>query len=171
MIITKEMREYFDRRMKKHIDYVNYFAKKVSLHFPNHDSDKFLQENLDIQTKFSWSRFINKPLSYEDTKELNKVTLIHITTQPHHPEYWIEDKSKLDKFSRFNPVMNLDCSKMSNIAIYEMCCDWCAVAKELYNSPITWADKTVNKRWMFSEFQVDMIYDVLKFLSVGEKFE
>ena len=67
--------------------------------------------------------------------------------------------------------MNLDCSKMSNIAIYEMCCDWCAVAKELYNSPITWADKTVNKRWMFSEYQVDMIYDVLKFLSVGEKFE
>ena len=170
MIVTKEMKEYFYGRMKRHIDRVNYFAKKLSLHFPNHDADKFLQENLDIQTKFSWCRFINKPLSYEDTKELDKVTIEHISTQEHHPEYWIEDKSLLNKFTRHIPVMGLDCSKMSNIAIYEMCCDWCAMAKEFHNLPITWADKTVNKRWLFTDEQVTMIYDTLKFLSRDEEF-
>lgn len=170
MIVTNEMREHFERRMKKHIERVNYFAKKLCLHFPNHDSDKFLPQNIDIQTKFSWSRFIDKPLSFEDTKELDRVTKEHILTQEHHPEHWVEDKSLLDTFTRHSPVMGLDCSKMSNIAIYEMCCDWCAMAKEFHNSPMTWADKTVNKRWVFSQEQVIMIYDTLKFLSKWEKF-
>ena len=62
MIITKEMREHFQKRMKIHIDRVNYFAKKLALSFPQHDEDKFLPENIDIQTKFSWSCFINRSL-------------------------------------------------------------------------------------------------------------
>ena len=170
MIITKEMREHFDKRMKRHIDSVNYFARKLSLHFPNHDVDKFLPENLDIQTKFSWSCFIDKPLKEDDRKELDRITLEHITTQWHHPECWVEDKSVLKNFTRHIPTMNLDCSKMPNIAIYEMCCDWCAMAKQFHNSPMTWADKTVNKRWLFTEEQVTMIYDTLKSLSKDETF-
>ena len=170
MIITKEMREHFQKRMKTHIDRVNYFAKKLSLSFSEHDADKFLPENIDIQTKFSWSCFIGKRLEREDVEELDRITLIHIITQQHHPEYWVEDKSVLDGFTRHNPTQNLDCSKMSNVAIYEMCCDWCAMAKQFHSHPTNWADKTVNKRWMFTDEQVTLIYDTLKFLSNGEEY-
>ena len=170
MNITKEMREHFESRTKKHIERVNYFAKKLSLSFPQHDADKFLPENIDIQTKFSWSNLINKPLSYKDTEKLDEITKKHIITQQHHPEYWVDDKSVLEGFTRHIPTMELDCSKMSNIAIYEMCCDWCAMAKEFHNSPITWANKTVNKRWLFTDEQVTLIYDTLKFLSKDEKY-
>ena len=168
MIITDAMREHFQKRMKIHINRVNYFAKKLSLSFPNHDSDKFLPENIDIQTKFSWSCFIDKRLEREEAEELDRVTIIHITTQQHHPEYWLEDKSILRDFTRHNPTMGLDCSKMSKIAIYEMCCDWCAMAKQFHSSPLTWAEKTINKRWLFTEEQVTLIYDTLKFLSKDE---
>lgn len=168
MIITNEMRDHFQKRMKRHIDRVNYFARKLSLSFPNHDSDKFLPENIDIQTKFSWSRFMNMVLERKDSEELDRVTRIHITTQQHHPEYWVEDKSILNDFTRHNPTQNLDCSKMSSIALYEMCCDWCAMAKEFHSSPFIWAEKTINKRWLFSKEQVTLIYDTLKFLSKDE---
>jgi hypothetical protein len=170
MIITKEMREHFQKRMKTHIDRVNYFAKKLTLSFPEHDADKFLPENIDIQTKFSWSCFINRSLDGKEAEELDRVTLIHITTQQHHPEYWVDDKSLLEGFTRHIPTMGLDCSKMSNVAIYEMCCDWCAMAKQFHSHPKNWADKTVNKRWMFTDEQVTLIYDTLKFLSNGEEY-
>jgi hypothetical protein len=170
MIITKEMREHFQKRMKTHIDRVNYFAKKLTLSFPEHDADKFLPENVDIQTKFSWSCFINRSLDGKEAEELDRVTLIHITTQQHHPEYWVDDKSLLEGFTRHIPTMGLDCSKMSNVAIYEMCCDWCAMAKQFHSHPKNWADKTVNKRWMFTDEQVTLIYDTLKFLSNGEEY-
>ena len=170
MIITKEMRDHFQKRMKIHIDRVNYFAKKLTLSFPEHDADKFLPENVDIQTKFSWSCFINRSLDGKEAEELDRVTLIHITTQQHHPEYWVEDKSILEGFTRHIPTMGLDCSKMSNVAIYEMCCDWCAMAKQFHSHPKNWADKTVNKRWMFTDEQVTLIYDTLKFLSNGEEY-
>ena len=164
------MREHFQKRMKTHIDRVNYFAKKLTLSFQEHDADKFLPENVDIQTKFSWSCFINRSLDGKEAEELDRVTLIHITTQQHHPEYWVEDKSLLEGFTRHIPTMGLDCSKMSNVAIYEMCCDWCAMAKQFHSHPKNWADKTVNKRWMFTDEQVTLIYDTLKFLSNGEEY-
>ena len=170
MNVTPEMKEHFDRRMKRHIELVNHFAKKLALTFPNHDSDKFLPEVIDIQTKFSWSKFIRVSLTYEETKESDEATKRHICEQQHHPEYWVDDKSVLDRFTRHNPINNLDCSKMSTIAIYEMCCDWCAMAKEFHNHPKVWADKTVNKRWLFTEEQTMLIYDTLDFLSVSEDF-
>lgn len=170
MNITAEMREHFETRTKKHIERVNYFAKKLTLYFPNHDSDKFLPEVIDIQTKFSWSKFIGISLTYEETKECDEVTKKHICEQQHHPEYWVDDKNVLNSFTRHNPIKNLDCSKMSTIAIYEMCCDWCAMGKEFHNHPKVWADKTVNKRWLFTKKQTILIYDTLKFLCDGEDF-
>jgi hypothetical protein len=113
---------------------------------------------------------MNMVLERKDSEELDRVTRIHITTQQHHPEYWLEDKSILRDFTRHNPTQNLDCSKMSRIAIYEMCCDWCAMAKQFHSHPKNWADKTVNKRWLFTDEQVTLIYDTLKFLSNGEEY-
>ena len=170
MIITEEMITHFVKRMNKHKRFVTHFANKMNYSFSEHDVDKFDDDVIEIQIKFSWSKFKKIPLSNEDIHLIDKVTLQHITTQQHHPEYWIEDKSILQNFTRRHPVYNLDCRKMSKTALIEMCCDWCAMGKEFHNTAIEWADKTVNKRWLFTGKQTNFIYDTLYGLSANEIF-
>ena len=170
MIITEEMINHFVQRMNKHRELVNYFANKMNHSFFEHDRDKFEDEVICTQIKFSWSKFKNIPLSKEDRTMSDIVTLKHITTQKHHPEYWIEDKSVLQNFTRRHPIYNLNCQKMSKTALIEMCCDWCAMGKEFHNTAIWWADRTVNKRWCFTGEQTKFIYDTLYTLSNDEIF-
>ena len=56
----------------------------------------------------------------------NDATIKHITSNPHHPEFFLNrsDKERLvNNFTRDNPVYDLDCTKMTDQAIIEMCCD------------------------------------------------
>lgn len=129
-MITEEMIEHFISRMNKHRKQVNYFAQKINYSFLEHDIDKFNTDVINIQIKFSWSKYKNISLSKNDKKLIDSATLKHITTQQHHPEYWIKDKSILQNFTRRHPNYNLNCQSMPKIALIEMCCDWCAMGKE-----------------------------------------
>lgn len=170
MIITNEMKEHFYIRMNKHIDLVNYFANKLSLSFPNHDKDKFSEQCLNTQIIFSWCKKNNIPLPSKDELDIDYYTLRHIMTQKHHPEYYVTNKRLLVGFTRNKPTYNLPCQNMERDSLIEMCCDWCAMSKEFHNTPHSWANKTVNKRWLFTEEQTKLIYEILDFLSEDEDF-
>jgi hypothetical protein len=141
-------------RLQKHIDRVNKYAAKLGKSFPDHDRDK----------KGTLLGSLGDPngLAHKtDSAELDKLTRNHISKNPHHPEYW--SNVDLTKFSRQNPTV-CKVGEMSDDAIMEMCCDWCAMSEEFGNTPFEWLDTVLNKRWTFTPTTLDKIYKYLNIL-------
>jgi len=108
----------------------------------------------------------------DDIKELcHYGTVLHVLCNTHHPEYWDPtiNKTSDDRFNIIN-VENRDepsirkilAYKMPEISLCEMVCDWCAVSIERNDSLIKWAINNINRRWMFNNYQVKFIYDIVK---------
>ena len=155
---SKELKEKFIERTKKHIALVNYFAQKLGLSFPDHDRSK-LGGLLD-----GYCYYI-KPkdeLTEEEKELLDIVTYVHITQSPHHPEYWTD--SSLSGFTRNNPTPNgiIDATDMPIDSLVEMACDWCAMSKEFNNSPFEWLQRVNGVRWLFTEDQLTVLRKTLK---------
>ena len=153
---------YYDRTIK-HINLVKKYGEKINKDFSNHDIDKLTDKDLIIWYAFLTWKQANITFIYPfDKKLIDKATFKHIKNNYHHPEYW--DDSVID-FVRDNDGLDnkiTDASKMPNSAIYEMCADWCAMSEELNeNTPFDWADKTINKRWKFTNNQINKIYKTL----------
>jgi hypothetical protein len=55
-----------------------------------------------------------------------------------------------------------DGSKMSDIVVMEMCCDWCAMSEELGGAPLNWFEENVRKKWKFADGQKTNIRQKLK---------
>lgn len=146
MEITRPMIQYFNNRTKKHIEYVNYFAKKVGYSFPNHDSDKFNSDLTNPYIILSWCSFKKQPLPTKGYDELINAMKSHYATNKHHPEYW-ENIDDMDKES-----------------LIEMCADWCAMSKEYNNDPFNWADNNINIRWSFNDKQIKFIYNTMNIM-------
>ena len=137
----------------------------------DHDRTKFKEPQFSKYVEISW--YYYKKFKGENYP-LNKVfssnaTILHIISEPHHPEYW--DETFLTTPGKFNisnrdglPEVPVDATKMPNESIIEMVCDWAAVAQERNSSLKDWADKTVSKRWKFTESQVKLIYNLVNFL-------
>ena len=89
-------------------------------------------------------------------EEMKLASKNHITSNKHHPEYWVD--GDIDEMG--NP---LDASGMSNDAIAEMVADWCAMSEELgKNTPKEWADDNVGTKWEFTEEQKKLIYELIE---------
>ena len=113
-------------------------------------------------------------LPEDEAKVYNAATVKHILNNPHHPEYFANrtDRKRIEtQFTRDNPPMAIDCTKMTDEAILEMCCDWCAMSEEFGNTPWEWFDKTValtswydatRYRWVFNDHQYDLIVSTLE---------
>lgn len=144
----------FLKRTLNHIELVNKYAKKINKSYTEHDRDK-LTELFD-----SYSLMKKENISKEEEEAIDKATLKHITSNKHHPEYWTN--ADLKNFTRKEPVLNCECYNMPDFAIEEMLCDWCAMSEEFNNSPFEWADKVINKRWLFTEEQVNFINNLLR---------
>lgn len=54
--ITSEMRCFFNKRTKMHIDYVIDYGNKIHLDFSNHDQDKYSPELIDAYTLLTWQK-------------------------------------------------------------------------------------------------------------------
>ena len=160
--LVENMVSFFYLRTNKHISLVNKYGKKMNKDYTYHDLDKL--EDTDINTWYiflTW-KYANPEYEYPfDSKLIDEATFKHIKNNVHHPEYW--DKN-IKNFTRDNELDNMlvDASKMSTLAIHEMCADWCAMSEELgKNTPYDWAKKTINKRWKFTDKQIDEIYKTL----------
>lgn len=166
MLITQEMRDYSQKRWEMHRNLVAKYYDKYNGESRNvmyHDDDKKADYLLDPYILVDWSYKLKaegkEGLEYTD--EMHEATYCHIISNPHHPEYWADEVS-LNKQNRDEPAELVDATKMPLGFVVEMCCDWCAVSEERGSSPFDWANKNVNVRWLFTEEQVNFIYDTLE---------
>lgn len=154
--INEDYKDDFINRTNQHIARVNKYAKKINKSYPNHDSDKF-NELFD-----GYSLMNKKDVSEEEQKMIDDATYKHVINNEHHCEHWCNPKD-VEGFSRSNPTPHgcLDCTKMPEEAMTEMCCDWCAMSEEFNNTPFEWFDKVKDTRWHFNEKQEKFILDTL----------
>ncbi len=107
-------------------------------------------------------------------ERIQKATWHHITVNKHHPEYWDDNasfESNLNSKDRDKPPENpVDATKMDDISLAEMVCDWNAMGLERGNTAESWADKNVNVRWLFTDDQVENIYKWIKDLEDKTEF-
>ena len=167
----EDYKEKFIERTKKHIDLVNKYANKIGHIYLHHDYDKISQLLDAYSLSFKYGGFDldeeRKQMTDEELTRYNNATIKHIISNPHHPEYFLNraDKERvINNFTRDNPPMDIDCSRMSSGGIEEMCCDWCAMSEEFGNTPFEWMEKNVgligvdsNKRWLFRNTQIRLI--------------
>ena len=101
-------------------------------------------------------------ITKEEQALIDDATFKHVINNEHHCEHWVDPKD-VEGFSRDNPTPHgcLDCSKMPESALEEMCCDWCAMSEEFNNTPFEWYKKNKDTRWHFNEEQDKFILDTL----------
>lgn len=117
-----------------------------------HDSDKLKYNNLVRQSL----RFTPKEkLTENDKASIDAVVMEHIKSNPHHCEYW---------GSGDYASVGINCKKMPNTFLYEMCADWAATAEEKGNSLMDWCNHAVNNKFMFTEEQTELIYSICEYL-------
>ena len=167
--ITDEMISSYINRTISHISKVKYFGEKLGLDLSDHDIDKFTDTKLvKPYVIFTWyKKHPEYKITDEIQKDIDEATLKHILTNEHHPEFWGKDKEKLHNFSRDDTNPNneiINAEDMTEDAIKQMCCDWCAMSKELGGTPLDWAKNNINKRWYFTDKQIKLIYDTLNYL-------
>jgi hypothetical protein len=106
-------------------------------------------------------------LPFEETDEFKarmvKATLHHVTHNPHHPEFFAPQAFLNPNDRDAPPEEMVDGTRMSDIGLVEMCCDWVAMSQELAGSDSAcgWADANINVRWKFTDEQVARIYATL----------
>ena len=145
----------------------------------DHDRSKFKEPQLSAYielTNYYYKEGKGDIRAYPLDKVLStNATVHHIITEKHHPEYW--DKSFITGKDKFNfndrgglPAKPVDGTDMPSECIVEMVCDWKATADEKGNSVREWADKTVNKRWLFTREQTKLIYSIIGIFEQREKW-
>lgn len=183
--ITQEMEDHFIARTLTHINTVvenglylmNNFdlnddkKYKFLANLNEHDKSKFLKPEKDFYVILSWKyhlkedefKKLNLPQWLQD--DVNKASDHHLKSNKHHPEYW--DKSLIrnfldpnDRDSMFKNKI-VDATEMPLVHLLEMICDWVSVSREQSSDPEQWAKENVNKRWKFTDEQVDIIYKVI----------
>lgn len=154
----------YRKRIKTHIKRVQHFYFEM-LHYGlispehididrimNHDKDKLKLKNLVRQAL----RYIPGPLTEQDKLNIHNVVMEHIKTNKHHCEYWGEG----DYASN-----GIDCTKMEETYLYEMCADWAATSEEMGTDLRGWYDKVVNTKFMFTDEQIKIIKPMCEFLN------
>lgn len=175
--------EFFHQRTNNHISLVQESAKDIIEQYPElselwslvlkHDASKFVEPEYTPYVRLTWDRRTDNIKTWKGSgrhtdPEINTATLHHVTTNPHHPEYWLKDKSEanVDPNDRDKSIKCIDATLMPDIAIAEMVSDWQAMSVELKtNTARDWFDKQKDVRWHFSETQCQLID---KLLSVFE---
>jgi hypothetical protein len=159
-------------KVQDHIRRVRYFGKVAQKlgYFTNdelfnntinsHDADKLFPANLVKQSKRLYPAYVKKnTLCKKDDNEVNDVINKHIHSNAHHPEYW--SKSKVNFLTN-----GVDATRMPNLYLTELCCDWMSVNEELGTGSLDWYNKVVDTRFIFSTAQKEYIKDCLLNLSL-----
>ena len=177
---VNEMKRRFEKRTMKHIERVIENAKVISgsyrdltltyINASKHDQSKFKEPEM---TPYIWLtecyRCRGKDLGFDYPvgmeKRTREATIHHITTNPHHPEYWDPNKSEIklaeNRDSNEQPQI-VDATSMHDIYVAEMIADWVSMSQEKDTSTKEWADSNVNKRWSFNDHQIELIYKLIK---------
>ncbi len=158
---SQEMIDFYEKRTKEHIARVQNNIQKIIQKFPEISSDE-LQKRISThdKSKYSikeyipyvwmtwWYKQKNQGIKWdypndEIKKSIEKAWKHHSKVNLHHPE------------------AHSDPTKMSNVDIAEMIADWAAMSQELGTSLKDWAKKVVNKKWKFTNNQVNLINKIM----------
>jgi len=178
--ITSEMRKYFLKRTKKHIEFYdemhdlmyehNLINKKEYREMSfNHDASKFSKEEKEPYILLTWKYKMQQEGNKYDypseqiKKAVKKATFHHVKNNPHHVEYW----DKTVKIGNDKPV---DATKMPRINLLEMVCDWFAMTRELGGNTYRWASDFVNKH-EFTHEQSNTILSAVMFMKVNARWK
>lgn len=186
---TQEMLDHFEKRTRDHIArfksnidrFIAVNPEFSSIVFDitveNHDISKFIEPEFTPYVFISWSYKMRDEgkefvVSDEMKKHMFEATFHHIVNNRHHPEAWDENfnEEKLNSLNRDGlPKEMVDATKMPKWAIIQMVCDWVAIAQERENSSdvTEWMKKNVNKRWKFTDKQVEFIEYVVNFFKIS----
>ena len=161
MIITPEMYEFFALDLDRHRGQIKEAAEIIVAAYPElnsllnraimHDYSKKKKEVFDDYVVYIWNwEYFKKYgtcLKGYNKSKYDKLLAKHSRMEPHHPEYHKD-------------------YQMSNVDIAEMVCDWYSVGITRPGGCTMreWADKTVNKKWKFTERQVKLIYNLITLL-------
>ncbi len=181
LFIYKDV-EIFKKRLQKHIQYVYTWYELirgyVNFFNPEFNITKLCMEGyhdfskLNSVFEFNGYVLLQKikilELDYNDYPSvkniINKATLHHIKNNKHHPEYW-DDEFDIDNFNLEDrdslPLIPVDARNMPLLYLCEMIADWFAMSEELNSDVTDWADKTINKRWLFNDTQIELIYELI----------
>lgn len=133
-----------------------------------HDATKFEEPEkstyIEITEMYRCRRL---GLPFEETEEFKRrqaeATLHHVMHNPHHPEFFAPSASINMEDRDAPPEEMVDGTRMSDIGLVEMCCDWVSMSQEKlgHNSAHAWAKANINVRWKFTEAQEKRIYQTL----------
>ena len=184
-----EKEQHFIERTKQHINLVRDAAEKIVQAYPEfeelkqrgevHDASKFEEPERTPYISITWRHRAEKANGEFDPingkgyqtpgmlskEEENQATLHHVTTNSHHPEAHLKDKSdaNINAEDRDKSDKCIDASEMPDIDIAEMVADWQAMSEELQkNTAREWFEKQKDVRWHFSDEQVALIDKLLK---------
>jgi len=153
----KEKFDYFLKRTRKHIQLVQAAAAEIVEAYPeefseltkeveDHDASKLEEPERTPYIDITWRHKLEKekgefdPIKgkgyqtpgHLEKKEEDEATLHHIKNNPHHPEFWLDDKTKANiGTNRDDSIECVDASKMPDINIAEMVADWAAMGMEI----------------------------------------
>jgi len=147
------------------------------LELREHDATKFKDPQYKAYIEISWSYYqqldLGKAYPLDQVFQSN-ATIHHIISEKHHPEYW--DPLFLKHGNKFNttnrdglPDTPTDASLMPLTWVAVMVCDWMAISQERNTSIYAWADKTVDKRWLFTPEQKEVLFATIDHLVLKEK--
>jgi hypothetical protein len=183
MKITAEMKEWYEKRMVRHISLVQKYAERLEKNAnvkglikqaKKHDASKFIDPELTPYVFISWKyrqADLNKEFKVPSDlhKKMNEATLHHIKTNSHHPDFHEPDQSKVSINTKdrdsIDTSLATDATSMPDIDLAEMVADWCAMGEERGNTAKSWADQAINTRWKFSDRQVKRIYELIEIAS------
>lgn len=180
MSITQEMREHYYNRTRKHISLVQKYIRKIYNDNPikylflrdrieTHDKSKYEEPELTPYILITWNYYckdnnIDFKLTKEEKELTRATTYHHVKNNRHHPEFH-DDNTTIDCIVKSNrddiPKKPVDGTNMTDIDIAEMVADWLAMSEEKNSDPIKWADQTVDKRWLFTPNQYNLIYSLI----------
>jgi hypothetical protein len=167
------MRDWFVERTRTHIDAVQRYAAVLDQAVPGlaertrtHDLSKFEAPERDPYILITWRykcRAEGRPfeVTAEQEDAMHEATVHHVRTNRHHPEFH-DPSSSINRHDRDRPPDRpVDGTGMSDVDVAEMVADWLAVGAELGTSAREWADKNIGSRWLFTDRQESLIYDLL----------
>ena len=178
--IESEKEKYFIERTKKHIRKVQENAKKIVDVYPEldklldqvkiHDASKLEEPEKTPYIGITWRHKQDNFKSYKrpgtlSSEKENAATIHHITTNSHHPEYHLKDKSQANISAKDRDKLDkcVNVSLMPDIDIAEMIADWQAMSEELKkNTAREWFNEQKDVRWHFSKHQEELIDKLLK---------
>ncbi len=182
-----EKLNWFTNRTNRHVSLVKKAAYKIYKVYPefkglldrakHHDDSKFEEPERTPYISITWRHKLENERGKYDPinskgyqrpgllkkEDENAAVLRHITTNSHHPEYHLKDKSEADVSNKGGLNKCVDASAMPDLDIAEMVSDWQAMSEELgTNTAREWFDKQRDVRWHFSPHQVELINKILR---------